>query len=959
MEVRVLVPASMVCCLDFLECVFGSAGDPFMPLIDAGIDQTWSGHTGMIIAAPHVRTLKKKDIGLPHWDEATEKQRQDKMCWKNEDELYHDGQAFNLWFRTKHGHAVILVTDSYFGYYKKTVKALLSFASNLSFSEEEHAGGCLAFSSYNLGTWFKLRQSQAQHWDNGMTLEDVASVLGDSVIMTSQGYALDKRFPDVVYVNGEAEFSVPKLTITFPNGGGQGKPTVMKLLRGKTYVLPCGYRVFLQSSPSFHLVGQVPEGLFCHKPASVSGSGKSEISKPITNHIIRKPFWVSDLKSDLDLVYAVITHDYSKRFRKGIEKIDNRSFLSDERSLGSAIKLLTPSADYNDNYNRWLGTIRSHVRSLAFLVKQVAKEDESWQDRFSIQVINGSSGHELYLDGKPMITSYLRVGFEANGEWKLFRCRSDFAPSGKIALEDDISTSVIVPLKSINPDLLSQDTKHLAELTGAESVKMVTNCEYKFFQRADDAHIPGADKEAEADFSLSDPQLRDFVHAPSTDATKYATGHLFTCNYEPLTPEDAVNIVEDCINFDRYTDTMQRTISAATNLPIESFWVSTSHPRLVDGKPTANPRYLQFRPDLVSRKGRYLSEVSARLTRKIGQSQPIHVPVGAVILGRRCNNSSGGVRSMSCYNPLHYQELPEAMAELMCCLTGKSPSTTGAGAELAMTKGPFNSIRFAADLNATFISTLLTGTDIFSSAAGVCGEKVRIDHDVSYLIPELFCRMTAEERVAKNLIANDFLEKLEDFKDANGEVVYASRLGYRINRKFTNIFLGRLFDSPNKVFDDAMLCPEQQDRNTYIDSIKNICQAQQRVCNMYIEDGTVNDMVPPLAFLCRIIAAGGEHDGVTMSSPEFRNMFTMDHLVKSDWYKARLEQQLKMEEVVLKRKIDNILSYRSELTPEVARQLDLDARLKNLEKNLEDLYACGDAHSCCFGYLGVEPSLFK
>ncbi|KAL0227622.1 hypothetical protein RCL1_003766 [Eukaryota sp. TZLM3-RCL] len=211
MEVRVLVPASMVCCLDFLDCVFGSAGDPFMPLIDAGIDETWSGHTGMIFAAPHVRTLKKKDIGLPHWDEATEKQRQDKMCWKNEDELYHDGQAFNLWFRTKHGHAVILVTDSYFGYYKKTVKALLSFASNLSFSEEEHAGGCLAFSSYNLGTWFKLSQSQAQ----GMTLEDVAAVLGDSVIMTNQGYALDKRFPDVVYVHGEAEFSVPKLTITF------------------------------------------------------------------------------------------------------------------------------------------------------------------------------------------------------------------------------------------------------------------------------------------------------------------------------------------------------------------------------------------------------------------------------------------------------------------------------------------------------------------------------------------------------------------------------------------------------------------------------------------------------------------------------------------------------------------------------------------------------------------------
>jgi len=66
--------------------------------------------------------------------------------------------------------------------------------------------------------------------------------------------------------------------------------------------------------------------------------------------------------------------------------------------------------------------------------------------------------------------------------------------------------------------------------------------------------------------------------------------------------------------------------------------------------------------------------------------------VNAVLPGRRNNpaDKKAGIRPLSVYNPIHYQEIPELFMDFICSLTGKSPSTTGAGSEGALTKGPFN-----------------------------------------------------------------------------------------------------------------------------------------------------------------------------------------------------------------------------------------------------------------------------
>ena len=133
-------------------------------------------------------------------------------------------------------------------------------------------------------------------------------------------------------------------------------------------------------------------------------------------------------------------------------------------------------------------------------------------------------------------------------------------------------------------------------------------------------------------------------------------------------------------------------------------------------------------------------------------------PVDAVLTGRRNNPPEPGIRSLAVYNPIHYQELPELFMDFICSLTGKSPSTTGAGSEGALTKGPFNALRTTADLNNALVSFILTGYAGFSSSAGYVGPKVRVDHDISLLIPEIWARLSPQERQPDYLIEHGYLE---------------------------------------------------------------------------------------------------------------------------------------------------------------------------------------------------------
>ncbi len=53
------------------------------------------------------------------------------------------------------------------------------------------------------------------------------------------------------------------------------------------------------------------------------------------------------------------------------------------------------------------------------------------------------------------------------------------------------------------------------------------------------------------------------------------------------------------------------------------YFVATSHPRIVDGKPTKNPRYLQLRPDLSHPRDAYVARMGVRMNRKLPLSAPL------------------------------------------------------------------------------------------------------------------------------------------------------------------------------------------------------------------------------------------------------------------------------------------------------------------------------------------------
>jgi hypothetical protein len=884
MEIRFFAPGALVSNLDFVESIFGNAGDPFLPSNDAALDvEHWSGHTGCVILAPHLVDLTKKDLGLPHFDEATERQREDGMCWKSEDEKYNDGVPFKLTCRDEEGVIVTLIADNYYGYCKKEVKTQLSYAANLTGQvEEEHAGGAMAFASFNLGEEFNADSRKY----NNRTFADVVRDYSSLMDVRPEGYAIDLQHPTIIYVSETARFTVSDQRVSWHLSS---VPHHIPLRPGHIYVTPSGYKVRLEkhpAAPSWRLIGTLFEGVFCHKPCTVSGGGKSEISKSIADYLLHGSVFIADSEKDLSMVQEIFDRDYSTRWcpdgsvQPDYARKPSRKILDNTRSLGSVIKLLTPSPDYTDDYNEWLEQIPDHIYAIVFIIKRMhfGNPDE-WRNHFNVDIVNGHPGHELKYGDRKLVGTYLRVGLLGENTWRTYKLRQDFAPAQKVQTEDDISASVIVPRRNLT---------HLGNvLTEELSYKFVRNCEYRLFQRPDDAIHRGLDKQTEADLARSDN---------------------FIVNFEPLSRQQVREICDRAVDLSQFTPPMQRLLHEMQEAE-NSYVVCSNTPRLVNGVPSKNPRYLQPRPDLIDPVNRYVAEMGIRLSRAVPLDKPVHSPVQAVLIGRRNNppEQARGIRPLAVYNPIHYQELPELFMDFISALSGKSPSTTGAGSEGALTKGPFNCLRPITDLNNALVSYLLTGLAGFSTPAGHIGSEIRVDHDVSLLIPEIWCRLSPQERDPKYLIQEELLEKLEDY-ELNGKLIPASRLGWRITYRFIRRFAGRVFDNPNKVFDVSILEPESQDPASFADGVLFIAEAQERIARTYFEDGSVDLACPPLKALLHCMV-DGQFEGKTIRDPEIRGLFTLESMLASDWYAERLRNRQMREQQLWKRHVESLETF--------------------------------------------------
>lgn len=916
MEVRFFVPGGLVSNLDFLESIFGNAGDPYIPANDAGLDvDRWTGHSGCIVLAPHLTRLRKKDLGLPHASQATDVQRATGMCWSDESEPYNEGRPFKITSRGMDGVMVTILADNYFGYCKKEIKTQIGYSANLFGSaEEEHAGGALAFATFNLGERFvpdQVKIVSASH-----RFAEVRALMGGRARFHESGYATDTIYPEIHYMPEDMEIDVHRQDIKWVS---KGQEQHLKLLPGRIYIHPSGYKIRMakhQSAPSWRLIGTVPEGAFCHKPCTVSGGGKSEISKSLVDAVLPGSFYVRSFEEDMAMVQAIVERDY-----------DSRPILSPDRSLGSVIKLLTPNpAEFTPEYNAWLESIPNHVRALVFVVKRFYRPEwgDDWRSHFSVDIINGAPGHELKYEGRRLVATYLRIGREENGAWRTYKLRQDFVAADKVQMEDDITASVVVPARRL--------VGLPGEYDGHPSLKLAQNCEFRLFQRPDDAIHPGLDRQTEADM---------------------AGPGLFCSNFQPLTREETQGIFENVSVHDAFTQPMREHVARNAARTDGGYSVCSAQPRIIDGKPSKNPRYLQVRPDVARPRDRYVAEIGARLNRRLPLHAPVLFPVISVLSGRRNNRPETGMRPLCVYGPIHYQELPELFMDYVCSLTGTSPSTTGAGSEGALTKGPFNALAATADLNNALVSMLLTGYAGFSSAAGFIGPRYRVDHDISLLIPEIWCRLFPHERDPKRLIEAGHLEKLEDYEFA-GRKVLASRLGYRITAKFVHTFFGRVFDNPTTVFNDEILKPETQDPAVFADGVNNIVEAQQSVAEAYFADETVEDLCPPLRTLLHIMAYGS-YQGKDASHPEIRSLFTREALLNSDWYHERLGVKQQRDVALWERHVRGLNEFLARAGHrDEAERLGIAGRLEHARGELERVSAPAYLASLV-GTIGADP----
>ncbi|MFM7751001.1 MAG: hypothetical protein ACKPB0_11380, partial [Opitutaceae bacterium] len=545
-----------------------------------------------------------------------------------------------------------------------------------------------------------------------------------------------------------------------------------------------------------------------------------------------------------------------------------------------------------------------------------------WRRHFTVDTINGRPGNELKFMGEKAMTHFLRVGFTTDGGWRTFSLRKDFHPAVKIQAEDDISAAIIAPSTA------------LSGLPGgvAPSVKFVANCEQYLFQRPDDAIHRGYDRRTERDFSRP--------------------GNFFS-NYEPLSRDTARAIVEDAIGFDTFTNPIRELFGAFVGSASPAYLASPAHPRMVDGKPTKNPRYLQHRPDLEDPRATYLAQVGAQLYRRAPGGALF--PVGAVLAGRRLNPPEAGVRPMCVFGPIHYQEGPEAFMDFIASLTGKSPSTTGAGSEGALTKGPFNALPPIHDLNAALVSYALTELPVFSSAAGWIGPRFRVDHDISLLVPEIWARMSPEERSPQYLIDHGYLERCADWTH-DGKRVLASRLGWRVTSRFVQTFCGRVLGNPSTLFEEELLRPELQDRAVFADGMENIVHAMRTAAENYFADGSIAQAVPPLHALLHVMR-DGTWEGHGLDAPAIREQFTRASVLGSEWYRARLVAQQRRDAAYWEARAEYLERFLARPNyADLSDRLLIRENLETARSALREARGAGYLESLV-GTIGLDPAV--
>ena len=410
------------------------------------------------------------------------------------------------------------------------------------------------------------------------------------------------------------------------------------------------------------------------------------------------------------------------------------------------------------------------------------------------------------------------------------------------------------------------------------SVKLVANCESLLFQRPDDAIHRGFDKQAEAD-----------IASPGT----------FLSNFEPLTREQAQAIVDHVVEFDEYTEPMKRLLAGLRRRTASpGYVVSSAHPRLVDGKPSKNPRYLQKRPDLCHRARHLRWPRSPRgSTAEFPPTTRLHFPVNAVLAGPPQQSARPQTRHRRRWpstTRFTIRNCPSCSWSSSAASPANRPPPPASAAKARSPRDRSTRCCPIVDLNNALVSVILTGYAGFTTSAGYVGPHYRVDHDISMLVPEIWCRMRVAERDPRFLIDNGYLERVEDFELRRP---HRARQPPRLShhRALCGVASsGASSKRPTPCSPKSCCGPSSRIPRMFAAGVDAIVEASGASPSTYFEDGSVEAACPPLKALLHIMAQGS-YEGMTLSDPRLRALFTRGAVLASDWYTERLRAKQRQD----------------------------------------------------------------
>jgi len=303
-----------------------------------------------------------------------------------------------------------------------------------------------------------------------------------------------------------------------------------------------------------------------------SRAAESEFSKSLVDAVLYGPIYVRSIEEDLDLVESIssaISATRSAGLRAVAERDPSRRILSTDRSLGSVIKAAHANPANPQRIQRLAGSIRTTCARWVFVIKRFYRADwgDDWRRHFHVDIINGAPGHELKYGERRLVGSYLRVGLQQTARGAL-QAAPGFLGGRQGADGDDITASVVVPPRSCSacPGIRRpSEPQVVAKL-----------------------RVP----------AVFNARMRRFTRASIARRGRYVAPGLFVSNFQPLSSADSRKIVEDVAVHVAFTVPMRDHVSRNAARGDDGYAICSAKPRLVGGKPSKNPRYLQVRPDV-------------------------------------------------------------------------------------------------------------------------------------------------------------------------------------------------------------------------------------------------------------------------------------------------------------------------------------------------------------------------